>query len=43
MGISAAAYYLGRLILNQASIPLRFIGLVISSIGIVFVSRAIIG
>ena len=43
LGISAAAYYLGRLILNEASIPLRFIGLVISGIGIAFVSRAILG
>ncbi|MDJ0572931.1 MAG: HupE/UreJ family protein [Pleurocapsa sp. MO_192.B19] len=47
LGISAIAFYVGRLILNKSTnlshLPLRFAGFIICGIGFAFISSAILG
>ena len=41
LGISAAAFYIGKLVLNKTSLALRFAGFTIAGIGFAFVSSMI--
>ncbi len=43
LGISAAAFYAGKSLLNRASLALRFAGFTVAGVGFAFVSSAILG
>ena len=43
LGISAAAFYAGKLVLNRASLALRFAGFTIAGVGFAFVSNSVLG